>query len=413
MWMGGMLPLGYDLVDKRLVINPSEAKLVASIFKRYQACPSISALVADLDARGVMTKSWLTKKGEKRGGLPWQKKTVAYVLANPIYLGIAVHKGLHHKGQHEAIVDQALFDDVQAKASEKSATAKAAAVVRAQSVSGLLRGLLYGLEGYVFSPTFTSKGTKEYRYYVNQLAIKRSSADCEVARVPAGLADQLVVDEVRAILQNPSLFNTALRAADELDSDAPALHPDAGLEAIDAAWDEMPSSERAMVIQAMIERIEVRPDALVIRWKEGGVADLFATAHGARQSAKGVHICLANTVIALQSRGRTPERRTQLVKANAPLPDPTMLRLLARAEALNRTFEARGISSFDKLAVEAKLDRSYATRLSRLANLSPRIKCSIIAGKQPPSLLGRDLMRWPFPDSWASQEKKFFSGSLQ
>ena len=189
MWMGGMLPLGYDLVDKRLVINPAEAKLVASIFKRYQACPSISALVADLDARGVMTKSWLTKKGEKRGGLPWQKKTVAYVLANPIYLGIAVHKGLHHEGQHEAIVDQALFDDVQAKASEKSATAKAAAVVRAQSVSGLLRGLLHGLEGYVFSPTFTSKGTKEYRYYVNQLAIKRSSADCEVARVPAGARD--------------------------------------------------------------------------------------------------------------------------------------------------------------------------------------------------------------------------------
>jgi hypothetical protein len=90
-----------------------------------------------------------------------------------------------------------------------------------------------------------------------------------------------------------------------------------------------------------------------------------------------------------------------------------MLRLLARAEALNRTFEARGISSFDKLAVEAKLDRSYATRLSRLASLSPRIKCSIVAGTQPPSLLGHDLIRWPFPDSWAAQEQKFFSGTLQ
>ena len=413
MWMGGMVPLGYDLVDKRLVVNRAEAALVVEIFKRYRACPSMTSLIAHLDSQGSITKSWVTKAGEKRGGEPFKKATLSYVLSNPIYIGVAVHKELRHPGQHEPIVDQELFDEVQSKASEKTAAEKAASVVRAQSVGGLVRGLIYGAEGYVFSPTYTGKGAKEYRYYVNQLSIKRSAADCEVPRLPLGLVDQLVVDEVRALLQDPALCDVVLSNAVELDPIAAArLAPD-GLGSIDANWQSMLASEQASVIQALIDRIDVRADALVIRWKDGGADELFRNATGARHSGNGKSTPMPNTVVALAARGRTPGRRTQVIKANAPQPDPTMLRLLVKAEQLNQMLEDRGHSNFEQLAAEAKVDRSYATRMARLAWLSPRIKRSIVQGTQPLTLLGRDLIRWSVPSSWDRQDQQFFSGALQ
>jgi len=412
MWMGGMVPLGYDLVDKRLVVNPAEAAIVVEIFKRYRACPSMTSLIAHLDSQGSRTKSWVTKTGEKRGGEPFKKATLSYVLSNPGYIGVAVHKELRHLGQHQAIVDQELFDDVQAKADEKTFAEKLASAVRAQSVGGLVRGLLYGAEGYVFSPTYTGKGPKEYRYYVNQLSIKRSAADCEVPRLPLGLVDQLVVNEVRALLQDPALCDAVLRNAAELDPIA-ARHAQDGFGSIDANWQSMLASEQALVIQALIERIDVRSDALVIRWKDAGSDELFLKATGARQSCIGKATPLPNTVVALAARGRTLGRRTQVIKANAPQPDPTMLRLLVKAEQLNQMLEDRGHSNFEQLAAEAKVDRSYATRMARLAWLSPRIKRSIIQGTQPLALLGRDFIRWSVPSSWDRQDQQFFSGTLQ
>jgi hypothetical protein len=120
------------------------------------------------------------------------------------------------------------------------------------------------------------------------------------------------------------------------------------------------------------------------------------------------------TVIALAAAPRRPQhRRTPVVKVDAPAPDPTMLRLIAKATDLNELFEKRDYPNFERLANETKLDRSTATRMSRVAWLSPRIKRSIVAGTQPLSLAAIDLMRWPFPDSWAAQEQKFFSGALQ
>jgi len=195
MWMGGMLPLGYDLVNKHLVINPVEAAIVREIFIRYQACASPTALIAYLDGEGLRTKSWLTKDHKQRGGLPFKKMTLLRILANPVYLGIAVHKDNRYDGQHEPIIDQALFDAVQHRSNESTNREKASRAVRAHAAGSLLRGLLYGIEGHTFVSTYTSKGAKEYRYYVNNLSIKRSAADCEVTRLPSALVEKLVIDE--------------------------------------------------------------------------------------------------------------------------------------------------------------------------------------------------------------------------
>jgi len=414
MWMGGMVPLGYDLVDKRLVVNAMEASQIVDIFNQYGLIPSMTALLAHLDSQGSMTKSWVTKTGEKRGGTPFKKATLTHILSNPVYIGVAVHKELRHPGQHEPIIDQALFDRVQANVEEKTVAEKAASVVRAQSVSGLLRGLLYGAEGYAFVPTYTGKGPKQYRYYVNSLSVKRSGADCVVRRLPAALADQLVVDEVRALLQDPGVSNSVVENMAAIDPTFSAQEVRDAMSNIDAVWLQMSPSEHASVIQALIERIDVKPDALMIRWKDGGAAEYMRNELGAQPSPLSRPVAVPITVIALAAAPRRPQhRRTPIVKVDAPAPDSSMLRLLAKADELNELFEKRDYSNFEKLAAETKLDRSTANRMSRLAWLSPRIKRSIFAGTQPLSLSSRDLMRWPFPDSWASQEHQFFSGALQ
>jgi len=415
MWMGGMVPLGYDLVDKRLVVNPMEASQIVDIFNQYAMCPSMTSLIAHLDRQGSITKSWVTKTGEKRGGLPFKKATLTRILSNPVYVGVAVHKELRHPGQHEPIIKQELFDEVQVRVSAKSAAQKAASVVRSESVSGLLRGLLYGAEGYAFVPTYTGKGPKQYRYYLNSLSVKRSGADCLVRRLPAALADQLVVDEVRALLQDRGVCDSAVTNMLVADPRIAEQQARDVMSNLDTVWITMQQTQQALVIQALIERIDVRSDALVIRWKDGGADELLRNALGAQASQSNRPVTtVPTTVIALAAAPRRPQhRRTPIVKVDAPAPDSSMLRLLARADELNELFEKRDFSNFEKLAAETKLDRSTANRMSRLAWLAPRIKRSILAGTQPLSLSSRDLMRWPFPDSWASQEHQFFSGALQ
>lgn len=415
MWMGGMVPLGYDLVDKRLVINPLEASQIVDIFNQYGLCPSMTSLIAHLDRQGSVTKSWVNKTGEKRGGLPFKRATLTHILSNPVYVGVAVHKDLRHPGQHEPIIDQETFDEVQSQVSAKTAEEKAASVVRAESASGLLRGLLYGAEGYAFVPTYTGKGPKQYRYYVNSLSVKRSGADCEVRRLPAGLADQLVVDEVRALLQDRSVCDSAVKTMLETDSQITEQQARSVMSNLDTVWITMQPTQQALVIQALIERIDVRADALVIRWRDGGTDELMRNALGVKPSNSNRPVTtVPTTVIALAAAPRRPQhRRTPVVKVDAPAPDPTMLRLIAKATDLNELFEKRDYPNFERLANETKLDRSTATRMSRVAWLSPRIKRSIVAGTQPLSLAAIDLMRWPFPDSWAAQEQKFFSGALQ
>jgi len=192
MWMGGMLPLGYDLVDKRLVINEAEALVVRAIFTGYNACPSPTSLIAHLDAMGARTKSWLTKDNKQRGGDRFKKMVLLRILVNPVYTGVAVHKENRYPGQHDPIIDQELFEAVQARFNESTVGEKRSRAVRPYAEGSLLRGLLFGIEGHAFVSTYSRKGAKEYRYYVNNLSIKRSVADCEVARLPAALVEQLV-----------------------------------------------------------------------------------------------------------------------------------------------------------------------------------------------------------------------------
>jgi len=115
MWMGGVPPLGYRAQDRKLVIIDSEAEPVRSIFHRYAELGSVRLLKAELEARGINSKSWTSAAGRVIGGKPFSRGALYLILRNRIYRGEIVHKGQSHPGEHPPIIDQPLWDAVQAE----------------------------------------------------------------------------------------------------------------------------------------------------------------------------------------------------------------------------------------------------------------------------------------------------------
>jgi site-specific DNA recombinase len=204
-WTGGTVPLGYDAMDKKFVVNKTEAETVRVIFRRYLELQSFSKLVADLDRRGIVTKRRSTKVTKYNGGIPFTYGPLAYFLKNRIYLGEVHHGGKWFEGEHEAIVDRATFDRVQqllvTKANGRNAK---------RSESGaLLTGKLYDDRGNRMSPSFSTKNGVRYRFYVSSALLRGSKGTAgSVRRIAAAEIESAVLAGLRAHQQAGDLKGT-------------------------------------------------------------------------------------------------------------------------------------------------------------------------------------------------------------
>ena len=210
-YIGGIPPLGYD-VDrdkKRLIVNAEEAALVRFIFRRYLQIRSTVTLVRELNDKGYLTKTWTKKNGEVRAGKPWQKGLIYKLLHNPIYIGRVRHKDETYPGEHEAIIERSLWDQVQdtveqnhrRRANQTRATTPA-------PLKGLIRcGHCHATMGV----TFTRKDSKTYRYYLCERANKNGHDACPVKTVPAGTVEDTVLHQLRAVFQAPEVLAETLR----------------------------------------------------------------------------------------------------------------------------------------------------------------------------------------------------------
>ena len=210
-WSGGRPLLGYDVVDTKLSVNEDEAARVADIFKLYLEHESLIATVRELERRGWTTKEWTTRKGRVLGGRPYDKGTLHTLLRNVVYLGKIRYKDEVHEGEHEAIVDQELFDRVQTVLRRNGRGGGSHVTNRR---GALLKGLLYcGPCGYSMSHTYTNKGNRRYRYYVCINAQKRGWQKCPSKSIPAREIERFVVDQIKCIGQDQELLSKTLAEA--------------------------------------------------------------------------------------------------------------------------------------------------------------------------------------------------------
>ncbi len=167
-WTGGGVPLGYDAVDKKLIVNPTEATAVLTIFQRYIDLKCLRHLKQDLDSRGIVSKRRKSQKGLNSGGARLTYGALAHLLKNRTYLGEVGHKGEWFAGEHEPIVGRTSFDQVHEIMTANSITRRHK---RAKD-GALLGGLVYDDRGNRMTPSFTTKGSVRYRFYVSAALLK-------------------------------------------------------------------------------------------------------------------------------------------------------------------------------------------------------------------------------------------------
>jgi site-specific DNA recombinase len=260
-WMGGWAPLGYLVRDRKLVIDPSDAERVRSIFRRFVQLKSATLLARELVAAGATN----------RYGHVLDKGVLYRLLNNRVYIGEAVHKGTSYPGEHEPIIDQKLWDQVHTILRVSPRTR--AGIGRAQTPAPL-RGLLFGPDGSAMSPTHTRRSGKLYRYYISQTAMKRGS-DCSVGPVPAGEIERIVLDQVRNVITTPEIIVQTWRAARKLGRDVTESEVRSALSEFEELWNELFPAEQARLLDLLVQRVDVHPDHLDITFRIDGLTSLY------------------------------------------------------------------------------------------------------------------------------------------
>jgi DNA invertase Pin-like site-specific DNA recombinase len=261
MWMGGYPPLGYDVKDRKLVVNEVEAATVRMIFERYVLVGSATILARSLAAEGILTKR----------SRPVDRGYLYILLNNRTYIGEVTHKGNSYPGEHRAIIESPLWNKVHAIL--KESPRQRAANTRRQTPAPL-KGLLFGPDGRALTPAHTRKGSKLYRYYVATGVIKRGPEACVVRRVPAAEVEAAVVDQVRACLRTPDIIVQTWKQARHHDARITEAEVRNALVEFDALWNELFPAEQSRIVQLLVERVDVSPDGLTIRLRADGLASL-------------------------------------------------------------------------------------------------------------------------------------------
>jgi len=260
MWMGGFVPLGYDVKDRKLVVNDQEATTVRGIFERFVELGSATTLARELRRNGARNK---------RGTLI-DKGFLYRLLNNRVYRGLAVHKGVAYPGEHAAIINERLWDQVHAILQESPR--KRANNSRTQTPA-LLKGLIFTASGAAMTPSSTKKGTRRYRYYVSMDVIRNRETGEENGprRLAADMVETAVVAEVRRILRTPDISAQIIAALATNDPIVPEGDIIAALHDFQTLWSQLFPAEQARIIQLLIRRVTVTETGLVIDIRSEGI----------------------------------------------------------------------------------------------------------------------------------------------
>lgn len=275
MWMGGKVPLGYDVRDRKLVVNEVEAARVRRVFELFAETGSGVETVRRLQGEGATSKS----------GRPLDKGDVYKLLNNRTYVGEATHKGKVYPGEHQGIVPRELWG--RAHAVLQVSPRVRANQNRAQTPA-LLKGLIFGVDGRALSPTHARKNGRLYRYYVAQRVLKGDAVgdDSIVRRVSAAEIEGAVIDQVRALLRQPEVVIGTWLAARKEALDLTEMEVSDALHRLDPLWGELFPAEQARIVRSLVERVVVGPGGADIRLRLEGLGSLVRDLGAIRPDAE-------------------------------------------------------------------------------------------------------------------------------
>jgi DNA invertase Pin-like site-specific DNA recombinase len=359
MWMGGTVPLGYDVVDRKLVVNQAEAATVRAIFEAFVELGSVQATVHWSREQGLMTKL-RQRNGQSIGGTPFHYGALRCLLGNRTYVGEVEHKGKAYPGQHYAILDRALFDRAQAMLATRST--EQMRVPKLASAS-MLQGMIFDQHGRKMGPAHTCRNGQRFRYYVTH-AKQIGTAGPVAYRVAAEAIEQ----------------HCAALLAEHLAAKVPSIEG-----ADTAKLDGTSNGERRMAFLRHVRRVVIGDAELTIELADGSTIKraLDRIRHG--NDAK---LIVRGTPMSDQ-----PADNQQLL---------ILLQVAARAQAFAL---AKPKLSLDELAAKFGRSSERFKRLIRLSYLSPKIVEAIMLARQPTKLTSRSLQNLDgLPLRWSDQE---------
>lgn len=388
MWTGGTVPLGYDVVDRSLVVNEPEARLVRTIMRLYVNIGNVRDLLAELRDRSIFTK----RRAGGRGGAPFQKTALYTLLKNELYIGRTKHRDKSYPGRHPAIVSQKLWDKVQEQ------IARNARKRRERAVSGepsLLAGIIFDGRGHRLAPSHTSKGNRRYHYYVSTKQGPRPrQARSPTLRIPAvgidkQIREQLVdyltgAEHMRIWLADGASIDDAqswAMAYRQLGREAAHADRQQFRKLLDDLKARVTVAEKSLELAICGNALEKLRTGLVVTNRPPVMI------HGPAQLPK-VRPSLHLTIPAEISSGTTSRTRS-------------LVRLLIRA------YDAR-VTLFDPSAevTIGPSDREALYRLARLSFLAPDIVTAVFDGRSPKGLNAKALYEMPHvPADWARQRQ--------
>ncbi len=397
-WMGGNPPLGYDVADRKLVVNPPEAETVRLIFQRYVDLGCVRLLCADLKERGIVSKRRTFQTGKVRGGKSIERSALYLILNNRTYLGETAHKGASYPGEHDAIVPRTLFEAVQARLAALAPAVKTAA--RAQQ-DAPYAGLLFDETGKPMLPSYTIKRPGlRYRYYVSRPALKGERSGAAISRVPAPPFEALL---------SSVLVRLGLDKVVQVDQ----VGRSKVVQVVRGGEVDQVDQESAL------RRIDILSNSIVIRLDRKIILDAW---HISGQRARDVvdqrrHLLAGGETLAedrseliltlpvrAQFRGGRADMWDPAGPQTASRPDTALIKAVARAHHWRRMLLNGEVTSVEAIAKRYGLDRGNTARTLNLGFLSPALTRAILRGEQPSGLRLTHLLQSDLPLSWHEQE---------
>jgi site-specific DNA recombinase len=408
MWMGGYPPLGYDVKDRKLVVNEAEAETVRCIFRRYQELRSVRLLKDHLDAAGIVSKRRTAPDGLPYGGKLIARGALYLMLQNRIYRGEIVHKDQAFPGEHDPIVDDELWQGVQTTLETNRVDRGAGKGSRQLS---LLAGLIYDAQAEPMTPSHAVKKHVRYRYYVSKsLLTGRDDKTTKMGRrIPAAQIEALVTGRIRAWLADPVAVLNAVQCHGPDAVAQKTLLDEAARFA--AGWQDLDAEHLRALLLAIVTKVTVHSDRIDVTLDQMGVG-LWLNARDQQQPAHpdGYDRQRHQTVLTIRARLKRTGIEMRMVVddgSEAATVDPVLLRLLVRAHAIRARLLQDTSLTLREIAAEEGVGGPYVSRLVRLVFLAPDIATAILNGRHPPQLTANRLMTDTrrLPIDWKAQRE--------
>ena len=421
LWMGGQPALGYDVKDRKLVVNEAEAEAVRMMFSRYLDLASVRELKSSLEAQGIVSKRRVAADGRAYGGQAFSRGALYQMLQNRVYRGEIVHKGAAYPGEHRSIVDEDLWRKVQQKLEANGVDRRTTRDEAKQAY--LLAGVIFDADVQPMTPTHAVKKGVRYRYYVSRRLITGVKAGAQRdhgagQRLPAVQLEPLIVKRLKAFFADPEAIVEAL----------PPRRRDASSRrrAFAAARDivlVIDAGDEARVYDLMrplIARVQVDLDSIEIDLQADRIAQALLPESDAIRGRMDSHPQdalpesdaiesdrLIRLTIAAALKRAGMEMKFVIEGAHeGTTPDDGLVRLVTRAHALARRLSTNSGSNLEDVGAQEGMGAPYAARLMRLNFLAPDIVISILSGRQPVTLTARKLMAdTRLPLEWSEQRK--------